>query len=61
MGRERCLFCDGFIFAGDDVTRPPSLGLTVHRQCYLRDAGIDVHDDAAERGGASGADDPVDC
>jgi hypothetical protein len=41
MGRERCLFCDRFIFDGDDVTRPASLGLTVHRHCYLRDAGLE--------------------
>ena len=41
MGRERCLFCDRFIFDGDDVTRPASLGLSVHRHCYLRDAGLD--------------------
>jgi hypothetical protein len=49
MGRDRCLFCGGFIFDGDDVTRPASLGLTVHRPCYLRDAGIETHDDTAER------------
>ncbi len=41
MGRERCLFCDRFIFDGDDVTRPASLGLSVHRHCYLRDAGLE--------------------
>jgi hypothetical protein len=41
MGRERCLFCDRFIFEGEDVTRPASLGLTVHRHCYLRDAGLE--------------------
>ena len=41
MGRERCFFCDRFIFDGEDVTRPPSLGLTVHRHCYLHDAGLD--------------------
>jgi len=41
MGRDRCLFCGRFIFDGDDVTRPPSLGLTVHRHCYLRDAGLE--------------------
>jgi hypothetical protein len=41
MGRERCIFCGGFIFAGDDVARPPFLGLTVHRHCYLREAGLE--------------------
>jgi len=41
MGRDRCLFCDRFIFEGEDVTRPASLGLTVHRHCYLRDAGLE--------------------
>ena len=41
MGRERCFFCDRFIFDGDDVTRPASLGLSVHRHCYLRDAGLE--------------------
>lgn len=41
MGRERCLFCDRFIFDGDDVIRPASLGLPVHRHCYLRDAGLE--------------------
>jgi hypothetical protein len=48
MGRERCLFCDRFIFDGDDVTRPASLGLSVHRHCYLRDAGLE--------GGSAGSD-----
>jgi hypothetical protein len=60
MGRERCLFCDGFIFDGDDVTRPAALGLTVHRQCYRRDVGVDVHDNAPAHGAASDADDPSD-
>jgi len=41
MGRDRCIFCDRFIFDGDDVTRPPSLGLTVHRHCYRREAGLE--------------------
>ena len=41
MGRERCLFCDRFIFDGDDTARPASLGVTVHRHCYVRDAGLD--------------------
>jgi hypothetical protein len=41
MGRERCFFCGRFIFDGDDVTRPASLGLSVHRHCYLRDAGLE--------------------
>jgi hypothetical protein len=41
MGRERCLFCGRFIFDGDDTFRPPTLGLTVHRQCYRRDAGLE--------------------
>lgn len=61
MGRDRCLFCDGFIFDGEDVTRPVALGLTVHRHCYLRDVGMDVHDDAGTRGAISDADDPSDC
>ena len=43
MGRERCLFCDRFIFEGDDTARPALLGVTVHRHCYVRDAGLDVH------------------
>jgi hypothetical protein len=50
MGRDRCLFCGRFIFEGDDVTRPPSLGLPVHRHCYLRDAGLEGNDDAAHHG-----------
>ena len=41
MGRERCLFCGRFIFDGDDTSRPSSLGLTVHRHCYRRDAGLE--------------------
>ena len=41
MGRDRCIFCDRFIFEGDEVTRPPSLGLTVHRHCYRREAGLE--------------------
>ena len=41
VGRDRCIFCDRFIFDGDDVTRPPSLGLVVHRRCYRREAGLD--------------------
>lgn len=41
MGRERCFFCGRFFFDGDDVTRPASLGLSVHRHCYLRDAGLE--------------------
>ena len=54
MGRERCLFCGRFIFDGDDVTRPASLGLSVHRHCYLRDAGLEegsagAHPRAAEK------------
>jgi len=54
MGRERCLFCDRFIFDGDDVPRPASLGLSVHRHCYLRDAGLEegsagAHPRAAEK------------
>ena len=40
MGRERCLLCDRFIFEGEDVTRPASLGVPVHRHCYVRDAGL---------------------
>jgi hypothetical protein len=56
MGRERCVFCDRFMFDGEDVIRPASLGLSVHRHCYLRDAGLegggsstshDADDDAA--------------
>jgi hypothetical protein len=46
MGRDRCLFCDRFIFEGEDVTRPASLGLTVHRHCYRRDAGLEPSHDA---------------
>jgi hypothetical protein len=42
MGRERCLLCGRFIFDGDDTSRPPTLGLTVHRHCYRRDAGLDL-------------------
>jgi hypothetical protein len=42
MGRERCLLCDRFIFDGEDVTRPASLGVPVHRHCYVRDAGLDT-------------------
>ncbi len=56
MGRERCLFCDGFIFDGEDVTRPASLGLTVHRHCYLRDAGVETHNEFVERRDNPGAD-----
>jgi hypothetical protein len=41
MGRERCLFCDRFIFDGDDTARPASLGVLVHRHCFVRDAGLD--------------------
>jgi hypothetical protein len=41
MSRERCLFCDRFLLDGEDITRPISLGLAVHRHCYLRDAGLD--------------------
>jgi hypothetical protein len=41
MGRERCLFCDRFVFDGEDVIKPASLGLSVHRHCYLRDAGLE--------------------
>jgi len=41
MGRERCLFCDRFIFDGEDTARPASLGVAVHRHCYVRDAGLD--------------------
>jgi hypothetical protein len=41
MGRDRCIFCDRFIFDGEDVTRPPSLGLTVHRHCYRREVGLE--------------------
>ena len=41
MGRERCLFCDRFILEGDDTARPASLGVPVHRHCYVRDAGLD--------------------
>jgi hypothetical protein len=61
MGRERCLFCDGFIFDGEDVTRPASLGLTVHRHCYLRDAGIETHHEIVERRDSPGADELHDC
>ena len=43
MGRERCLFCDGFIFDGEATARPSTLGVTVHRHCYVRDAGLDGH------------------
>ena len=42
MGRERCLFCGRFIFDGEDTTRPATLGLTVHRHCYQRDAGLEA-------------------
>jgi hypothetical protein len=48
MGRERCLFCERFIFDGEDTTRPAELGLTVHRHCYLRDAGLEGGPDAGE-------------
>jgi hypothetical protein len=41
MGRERCLFCGRFIFDGDDTSRPSTLGVAVHRHCYLRDAGLE--------------------
>jgi hypothetical protein len=41
MGRERCLLCGRFIFADDAVTRPPTLGVPVHRDCYVREAGLD--------------------
>jgi len=41
VGRDRYIFCDRFVFDGDDVTRPPSLGLVVHRRCYRREAGLD--------------------
>ncbi len=41
MGRDRCLFCDRFLFDGDDIARPPALGLPVHRHCYLRDVGLE--------------------
>jgi hypothetical protein len=61
MGRERCLFCDGFIFDGEDVTRPASLGLTVHRHCYLRDAGIETHNELVERRDSPGGDELHDC
>jgi hypothetical protein len=50
MGRERCLFCERFIFDGEDTTRPAALGLTVHRHCYLRDAGLEA---SPETGGES--------
>lgn len=50
------MFCDGFIFDGEDVTRPASLGLTVHRHCYLRDAGIETHNEFGERRDNPGAD-----
>ena len=42
MGRERCLLCGRFIFDGDDTSKPSTLGLTVHRHCYRRDAGLDL-------------------
>ncbi|HEV8586443.1 MAG TPA: hypothetical protein VGT02_15865 [Methylomirabilota bacterium] len=41
MGRDRCLICGSFIFGGEDTTRPPQLGVPVHRACYLRDEGLD--------------------
>jgi hypothetical protein len=41
VGRDRCLFCDRFLFDGDAIARPPALGLPVHRQCYLRDVGLE--------------------
>ena len=41
MGRERCLFCDRFIFDGEATARPASLGVTVNRHCYVHDAGLD--------------------
>jgi len=49
MSRERCLFCGRFIFDGDDTFRPPSLGVTVHRHCYRRDAGLESPADAWNR------------
>ena len=50
MGRDRCIICDQFILGGDDVTCPPALGLTVHRHCYVRDAGLEpIEDDGPER------------
>ena len=55
MGRERCFFCDRFILDGDDVTRPPALGLSVHRHCYLRDAGLESDD--SEHGGQADVED----
>jgi hypothetical protein len=48
MGRERCLFCERFIFDGEDTTRPAALGLTVHRHCYLRDAGLEASPESAD-------------
>jgi hypothetical protein len=41
MARDRCILCDRIIFDGDDVTRPPLLGVSVHRTCYLRETGLD--------------------
>lgn len=35
------MFCDRFVFDGEDVIKPASLGLSVHRHCYLRDAGLE--------------------
>jgi hypothetical protein len=59
MGRERCLLCGRFIFADDAVTRPPTLGVPVHRDCYVREAGLDepphrTDDQEPERGSSRG-------
>ena len=38
--------CGRFIFDGDDTSRPSALGVTVHTQCYRRDAGLDLSPEA---------------
>lgn len=49
MARDRCILCDRIIFEGDDVTRPPTLGVRVHRHCYLREAGLEDHEQPPRR------------
>jgi len=42
MARDRCLICDRYLFEGDQITRPTAIGVAVHRQCYVRDAGLET-------------------
>jgi hypothetical protein len=35
--RERCWFCDGWIFRGDATRMVPGMGLRVHARCYEAD------------------------